>query len=203
MYREPYRPCSSPATAAKTIVACGRWVAITRASSSDDRHARGVVVRARRVAGGVHDVGDRASRSGPTRRTCGRVGGPAQRGDDVGDLRRCRDPVRRAAGRTTAVRRSSGPRTRPRPAGSRRRASRGRRRCRGPGRPGRRACAGCRTRPAAGRWPRSAGRRPSAAARAVPGRVLRADRDAGPAIARVRRRRPETADTTPRAAAER
>jgi hypothetical protein len=35
MYPDPYRPCSSPATAAKTIVARGCRVAITRASSSD------------------------------------------------------------------------------------------------------------------------------------------------------------------------
>lgn len=32
-YADPYRPCSSPATAAKTIVAAGRRFAITRASS--------------------------------------------------------------------------------------------------------------------------------------------------------------------------
>jgi hypothetical protein len=32
---EPYRPCSSPATAAKTIVASGLCLAITRASSRD------------------------------------------------------------------------------------------------------------------------------------------------------------------------
>ena len=34
MWSEPYRPCSSPATAAKTMVASVRRVAITRASSS-------------------------------------------------------------------------------------------------------------------------------------------------------------------------
>ena len=33
MWSEPYRPCSSPATAAKTTVASVRRVAITRASS--------------------------------------------------------------------------------------------------------------------------------------------------------------------------
>jgi len=33
-YVDPYRPCSSPATAANTIVEAGRLFAITRASSS-------------------------------------------------------------------------------------------------------------------------------------------------------------------------
>jgi len=32
-WSEPYRPCSSPATAANTIVASGERVAMTRASS--------------------------------------------------------------------------------------------------------------------------------------------------------------------------
>jgi hypothetical protein len=35
MYRAPYRPCSSPATAAKTIVDLGARFAITLASSMD------------------------------------------------------------------------------------------------------------------------------------------------------------------------
>jgi hypothetical protein len=33
MWSDPYNPCSSPATAANTSVALGRWVANTRASS--------------------------------------------------------------------------------------------------------------------------------------------------------------------------